>query len=91
MPPARHRLRRDHKENPTQRRTPAAAIARQDTGGRPGLRRGGTGHGPPPGLADKFADAFARVVGEAEDAGLDPEQVLAEIEDVAQAMRECDD
>ena len=39
--------------------------------------------------SDEFAEALSRLVGEAEDAGLDPETVLAEIEDMAQAMRLC--
>ena len=38
---------------------------------------------------EQFAEALARLVAEAEDAGLDPEKILAEIEDMADAMRMC--
>ena len=38
-----------------------------------------------------FAEALSRLVSEAEDAGLDPQQVLAEIEGMAEAMRLCVD
>ena len=38
---------------------------------------------------DQCAEALSRLVGEAEDAGLDPEKILAEIEDMAEAMRLC--
>ena len=37
----------------------------------------------------EFADALSRLVGEAEDAGLEPEQVLAELEGMTAAMRLC--
>ena len=37
----------------------------------------------------EFAEALSRLVGEAEDAGLDPQEILAEIEDMAEAMRLC--
>ena len=37
----------------------------------------------------EFAEALSRLVGEAEDAGLDPEEILAEIEDMTEAMRLC--
>ena len=37
----------------------------------------------------EFAEALSRLVGEVEDAGLDPEQVLAEIDGMAEAMRLC--
>ena len=37
--------------------------------------------------SDEFAEALSRLVGEAEDAGLDTEQMLAEIEGMAEAMR----
>ena len=36
--------------------------------------------------SDEFAEALSRVVGDAEDAGLDPETILAEIEDMAEGM-----
>jgi hypothetical protein len=39
--------------------------------------------------ANDFAEALRRLVGEAEDAGLDPQEILAEIEDMAQAVREA--
>ena len=39
--------------------------------------------------ADQFAEALARLVGEAEDAGLEPGEILAEIEGMAEAMRLC--
>ena len=39
--------------------------------------------------ATEFAEALSRLVGEAEDAGLDPQEILAEIEGMAQAMRLC--
>ena len=39
--------------------------------------------------SEQFAEALSRLVGRAEDAGLDPEKILAEIEDMAQAMRLC--
>ncbi len=44
-------------------------------------------------LNSEFAAALARLVADAEDAGLDPETLLAEIEGQGQAqvMRECDD
>ena len=35
-----------------------------------------------------FAEAF-RLVGEAEDAGLDPQEILAEIDDMAETMQLC--
>ena len=37
----------------------------------------------------EFAEALGRLVGEAEDAGLEPEQALAEVEALADAMRLC--
>ena len=39
--------------------------------------------------SDEFAEALSRLVGEAEDAGLDPERILAKIEGMAEAMRLC--
>ena len=36
----------------------------------------------------EFAEALSRLVGEAEDAGLDPQRILAEIE-VIEPMRLC--
>ncbi len=39
--------------------------------------------------SDQFAASLSRLVGEAEDAGLDPQQILAEIEGMAEAMRVC--
>jgi hypothetical protein len=36
---------------------------------------------------DELAEALSRLVGEAEDAGLDPEVVPAKIEGMAEAMR----
>ena len=39
--------------------------------------------------ADQFAEALSRLVGEAEDAGLEPQQVLAELEGMTAAMRLC--
>ena len=41
--------------------------------------------------SDELAEAFSRLVSEAEDAGLDPQEILVEIEDMAEATRECDD
>ena len=40
---------------------------------------------------DEFAAALSRLVGEAEDAGLDPQEILVEIEDMGEAMRLCVD
>jgi hypothetical protein len=37
--------------------------------------------------ADEFAEALRQLIGEAWDAGLDPQEILAEIEDMAAAMR----
>ena len=37
--------------------------------------------------SDEFAEALSRIVGEAEDAGLDPQEILAEIEGMAAAER----
>ena len=37
----------------------------------------------------EFAEALSRRVGEAEDAGLEPEPILAEFEDMVDAMRLC--
>jgi hypothetical protein len=37
----------------------------------------------------RFAEALSRLVGEAEDAGPDPQEILAEIEGTAEAMRLC--
>ena len=37
--------------------------------------------------ADQFADALRRLVGKAEDFGLDPHEILTEIEGMAGAMR----
>ena len=39
--------------------------------------------------SDEFAEALSRLVGEAEDAGLEPQELLAEIEGMAEAMRVC--
>ena len=39
--------------------------------------------------SDEFAEALSRLVGEAEDAGLEPAEILAEIEGMAEAMRLC--
>ena len=51
----------------------------------------GTTQGPdaPPMTSDEFADALARLVSDAENVGLQPEVVLAEIEGMAEAMRVC--
>ena len=39
--------------------------------------------------SDEFAEALSRLIVEAEHNGLDREQILAEIEAVAKAMRLC--
>ena len=39
----------------------------------------------------EFTEKLRDLVGEAEDAGLEPEKILAEIEDMAEAMRTCID
>ena len=41
--------------------------------------------------SDQFAEALARLVGEAEDAGLDPHEILAELVGMVAAMRLCVD
>ena len=39
---------------------------------------------------DEFAEALRRLVGEAEDAGLELPQLIAVLEDQTDAMRECE-
>ena len=39
--------------------------------------------------SDEFAEALRHLVGEAEDAGLDPQEILAELEGMVAAMRLC--
>ena len=39
----------------------------------------------------EFAEALARLAGEGEGGGLEPQEILAEIEGMAEAMRKCDD
>ena len=53
------------------------------------LRGNAVGNGVAPMTADEFAEALSRLVGEAEDAGLDPQKILAEIEGMAEALRVC--